>query len=230
MRRTLRRLRGRHPSLAARRVSIRAQKPWYLKGVAALLLLVGGYVLACWQIYYAPQSLPDARSSDQKALLAQIVMMERQLQIERAAQAEVAREMTGLQDEVLRLKEDVQFYQSILSGSGNTGVVHFHSTKLTPGARPNVYRYSIVLVQSGRHDRLVDGKLHFKRVGGTGSGQVLAVGEKASEIPVKFKYYQRLEGELTIPAAGPEDGIQLELLDARKRSIVLSEIVPLPRT
>jgi len=191
-------------------------------------LMIAGYAFACWQLYYAPKTMLDFESKDQKALLSQVVVMERQLQIEHAARDEVAKEMAGLQEEVMHLKEDVQFYQSILSESGATGVVRFHSTKIVPGEQPNVYRYSVVLLQSGRHDRLVEGRMRLKWMAQTESAQAIPIAGHATGVPVKFKYYQRLEGEFTIPLNANRSNVQLELVDARNRSIALSDAISLP--
>lgn len=226
MRRALRRLRGRYPA-HARHVAIKPKKPWYARILVATLLVIGGYALAYWQIRYAPTTFPDRLSREHDTLLSQVVLVERQLQIERATQKGVAKEMAALQDEVMHLKEDVQFYKSILAESGGSGVIRFHSVKLEKGFLPNEYQYHIVLVQSGRHDRLVEGSLVLEISGDqNGAGGSKSAGNDKS-IPVKFKYYQRIDGTLTVPADGG-GALLLTLTETKGRRAVLTQRVALP--
>ena len=111
MKRTLHRLRRRGP--VDRRMSVRAQHPWYLKLVLAILLAGAGYGLAYWQL-----TNRSANSGLDEAYVAQLSAMERQLQVERATSSNVHKEMAKLQDEVMHLKEDLAFYEGILSERG----------------------------------------------------------------------------------------------------------------
>lgn len=111
MKRTLHRLRRRGP--VDRRMSVRAQRPWYFKVALVLLLLGLGYGIAYWQF--------ENRSTEpglDEAYVAQLTAMERQLQLERATSSNAHKEMAVLQDEIMRLKEDLAFYQGILSERG----------------------------------------------------------------------------------------------------------------
>jgi hypothetical protein len=111
MKRTLHRLRRRGP--VDRRMSVRAQHPWYLKLALAVLLAGAGYGLAYWQL-----TNRSANTGLDEAYVAQLSAMERQLQVERATSSNAHKEMAALQDEVMRLKEDLAFYEGILSERG----------------------------------------------------------------------------------------------------------------
>lgn len=110
MKRTLHRLRRRGP--VDSRMSVRPQHPWYLKLALALFLAGAGYVLAYWQFSQ------DAGARMDEAYIAQLTAMERQLQLERATSSNAHKEMAALQDEIMRLKEDIAFYEGILSERG----------------------------------------------------------------------------------------------------------------
>ena len=111
MKRTLHRLRRRGP--LDRRMLVRAQHPWYLKLALVLLLLGLGYGMAYWQL----ENRVTGSGLDE-AYVAQLTAMERQLQLERATSSNAHKEMTVLQNEIMRLKEDLAFYQGILSERG----------------------------------------------------------------------------------------------------------------
>lgn len=172
-----------------------------------LLLLLLGYVAGYWQ--FAAGDLSTLTSHverltlDNRSLQAKIVHHERQLQVEQAAQANLAKELAALQEEDMRIKEDIEFYKSILKVTpGAAGELKLHSFKLTKGASANQYNYNILLMQSGKHDRLVQGQLSLI-LSGIRAGQPVAVPVGGSPgvqgISINFKYYQRVEGSFTIP-------------------------------
>lgn len=172
-----------------------------------LLLLLLGYVVGYWQFAAGDLSMLSSHveelSIQNQSLQARIVHQERQLQVEQAAQANLAKELAALQEEDMRIKEDIEFYKSILKVTpGAAGEPKLHSFRLSKGASPNQYNYNILLMQSGRHDRLVQG--HLKLVlNGMRAGQPinLPVGgtPETQGIDISFKYYQRVEGSFIIP-------------------------------
>lgn len=183
-----------------------------------LVLVLLGYIFGYWQ--FAAGDLNTLTSHVQQltlenqSLQAKIVHHERQLQVEQAAQANLAKEMAALQEEDMRIKEDIEFYKSILKVTpGATGELKLHSFKLTRGDMANEYNYNILLMQSGKHDRLVQGQLNLL-LSGTRAGQLVTLpigGSPAAEgIKINFKYYQRVEGSFVIP-----DDVAGQTLEAR---------------
>lgn len=229
MRRTFRRLKERH-GVAARRVAVRAQKPWYWRALAVCILLVLGYALGAWH-FASSKGWPFLPASEQdKVLLAQLVLAERQLQIERAAQQGMQKEMAALQDEVMRLKEDVAFYNSILSESGASGVVNLHSVKVDRGEQAGEYRYRILLVQSGRHDKTVQGVLRLTLQGSEGGKSVVrdvALPGQQQGMAVKFKYYQRIDGKFTVPAGLQAPALLVEFNETGGKQPKLNQLIEL---
>ena len=86
MKRTLHRLRRRGP--IDRRMAVRLQYPWYLKLLAAALLLAVGYGLAYWQ--FSRQLARTADPLQNEAVMAQMALAERQLQVERSTHTNAA--------------------------------------------------------------------------------------------------------------------------------------------
>jgi hypothetical protein len=188
-------------------------------------MLVLGYVLGFWH-FSATNGWPLTLTSEEdKALLAQLVLAERQLQVERAAQNSLAKEVTALQGEVMRLKEDVAFYDSILSESGPARLVSLHSMKIDKTDNAGEYRYQAMLVQSGRHDKEVQGILQLT-LQGTISGKTVAR-QLQQGIKVQFKYYQRVVGTFTVPAQMQESSLLVEFVEAGGQRAKLSKTVSL---
>lgn len=190
----------------AHKVAVRSQRPWYWRLLLTGALILLGYLLAYWQIVgggFDAQSIQSLHQEN-SALHASMVRLQRQLQVERAAQATLTKEIDSLQDESMRLKEDVAFYKNILSDSSTTGELKFYSFRLSKGARPNEYDYHILLAQSGRNSKPVQGQLQFTLNSTQGEGVALhplTNGATSPAIKVNFKYYQRLDGSFIVPNA-----------------------------
>lgn len=188
-------------------VAVRPQLPWYGRAIVAFALVLLGYIVGYWQFAAGDLNILTSQvqqlALENQSLQAKIVHHERQLQVEQAAQANLAKELAVLQEEDMRIKEDIEFYKSILKvAPGATGELKLHSFKLTRGSLANQYNYNILLMQSGKHDKLVQGQLNLV-LSGTRGGQpvILPVSgvTEAEGIKINFKYYQRVEGSFVIP-------------------------------
>lgn len=197
----------RHYGVTAKRVAVRSQRPWYWRLLIAGLLILLGYFIGYWHLAGGDfGSLTNnvlRLVQENRALQAKIVHSERQLQVERAAQSNLAKELASMQDEDMRLKEDVAFYKSILNENTGAGELKMHSFKLSKGAQANQFNYHIFLVRSGRRDKIVRGSLKLA-LSATQAGKsvMLPLGDGVSagqEIKINFKYYQRVEGSFTLP-------------------------------
>lgn len=218
MNRTLHRLRRRGP--VDRRVSVRAQYPWYLKLAGVLVLLAAGYGFAYWQL----ASAHAARFLGQgNTLMAQLAMMERQLQVERATHSNAAKEMALLQDEIMRLKEDVAFYKGILAERGGSGTPQLQGVRLTRTKNPAEYHYEINLAQTGSQAKTIRGSLHLTLQGmqdGKNVSHRLDLDGEQAAMMVNFKKYRQVEGVFTIPATLQAQSLLVEFMetgDARPR-------------
>lgn len=224
----------RHFGATARNVAVRSQRPWYWRLLLAALLVLLGYLLAYWQIVGGgldAQSLQSLRQENSD-LHASMVRIQRQLQVERAAQATLAKEIDSLQGESMRLKEDVAFYKNILSDSSAAGELKFYSFRLSKGERPNEYDYHILLAQSGRNNKPVQGQLQFTLNSAQGNAVALRPladgGSAASTVKVNFKYYQRLDGSLIVPDAAAGASVEASFIENGARRATISHKVDLP--
>lgn len=196
-----------HFGPAAPHVAVRAELPWYLRWLLALLMVLSGYLVGYWR--YAGGETSSLRDTiarleqDNQTLRTQAIHVERREQVSSVAQGDLAKDLAVLQEENGRLKEDVTFYKSILEDSTGVAVVKVHSFKVTHGSQPGDYNYRLLLIQSGRHDRNVQGSLQLSLVGSQdGKEQTQAVlGGKSPQQggKINFKYYQPLEGSFKVP-------------------------------
>jgi hypothetical protein len=197
----------RHFGPTAAHVAVQPRLSWFWRSLIILLLLLFGYLAGYWQFAAGDLAALAERTErtiqENQSLQARIVHYERQLQVEQAAQTNLAKELAALQEEDMRIKEEIEFYKSILKVSpGAAGELKLHSFKLSKGALANQYNYNILLMQSGRHDKLIQGQLNLVLQGVRGGQAVsLPVGgtPEAQGIKINFKYYQRVEGNFSVP-------------------------------
>ena len=105
----------RHFGLTAKQVAVRSKRPWYFQ-IGATLLFVGvGYLVAYWQFATGSENLRQI-TLDNQALNTKVIQVERQLQIEQAAQSVLAKELREVQDENIHIKEDLTFYKNMTNG------------------------------------------------------------------------------------------------------------------
>lgn len=216
MRRVSRRLK-RHFGATAKQVAVRSQRPWYWKLLTAVVLFLFGYLLAYWQTaggeFGKLNKSLESILKENRDLQAKLVHGERQLQVERAAQDNLSKELAKLQDEDMRLKQDVAFYKNILVENVGASQVKLHSFELAKGQQPNQYEYHILIVQSGRHDKTIQGNIKLM-LSGIQSGKPVSLpvtldSTAAQAMKINFKYYQRIDGRFMVP-----DGMLAQAIEA----------------
>jgi hypothetical protein len=107
----------RHFGLTAKQVAVRSQRPWYFQWCVAALLLAIGYFTAYWQFTGGGENLRvklGKTTNEIQILQTKVIRMGRQVQIEQAAQSNLEKEMDIVQDENIKLKEDLLFYKNML--------------------------------------------------------------------------------------------------------------------
>lgn len=224
-----------HFGISAAQVAVRPALPWYWRALQVLALLATGVAMGAWVFavsLFNPFDVQQVQHHDDvQALQTRTVQLESKLQVSLAAQSNLAKEMAGLQDENMRLKEESAFYKSILSESGASGVPKMHSVKLSKGGRAGEYQYQILLVQSGRHDKMVQGAVQLV-LNGTQDGKSFAQHVEPSGqrngIKVNFKYYQRIEGTFSVPAQTIAQNLQVQYLPTGVSQPALTQTASLP--
>jgi hypothetical protein len=236
MRKVTRRLRG-HFGTTAKKVVLRPSQPWYSQLLVVGLLVLFGYLVGYWQYsgvdYDTLMRNLNGLLRDNQTLEAKTVYRERQLQVERAAQRSLTEEIAALQDETMRLKEELAFYRGILSENAASGELKLHSFKLNKGKSQNQYEYHVLLIQSGRHDKWAQGKLMLNLKGMKDGEPVTLPLRNGQDLigPVKinFKYYQRINGQFTLADVLEEMSVELTLTESGARQPKITQQLDLPK-
>jgi len=221
--------------ITAPKVAVHTQSPWYLRW--GLICAALGVVLCiAWFTYDAGRSLAGFQSREAAAeqerlseevvhlkdenteLRSQLAGIEHQMQIESATHGNLATQMKTLTDENALLKEDLAFFQTLMTTSGESPAgISINRFRVRPDALPGEYRYQLLVVQARTHSREFQGTLQLVvDLDQDGDAKVLLFprdGEKGSPYNLSFKFYQRVEGVFQVPAGATVKRVQVRVLE-----------------
>ncbi|GMR06388.1 MAG: hypothetical protein BMS9Abin25_0981 [Gammaproteobacteria bacterium] len=126
----------------------------------------------------------------------------RDLQIKRQAYDEVAQTLASTSREISRLRENIQFYESVIEGNENKQGLQIKAVSLQSDGTVGNYRYRVVIVNSDYGKQKSKGKLLIE-VEGLMEGDLKTIkvptGSAGKDTQLLFKYLQRVDGLVTIP-------------------------------
>lgn len=235
-------------SISAPRLSVRPHVPWYVRWAITLPFIFGaGYMV--WWAYdsglelagfhrgLAEKELDALREqvafldAENAKLKNQIAADERQTQIERSAAQETSNQIKTLNEENIRLKEDLSFFQNLPLTSGREADLSIHRLKIEADALPGEYHCRMLLVQNvqqrgkefqGSLQLLVNGNQDGKKV-------VLQFPEEnspdAAVHHLNFKYYQRVDKAIKLPPEIKLESVQVRVFEKGSREPKVKQIV-----
>jgi len=138
-------------------------------------------------------------------LREQKAILERASQIDKEAYKQLDSEMGGLRDEILELNKELAFYRGIVTPQGDSGALRLQRFDVTPSGAPKGFHYQLVLTQVITSNGTTSGSVHLSVEGiASGAPKTLSLGEiadgKFKELSFRFKYFQELAGDITLPA------------------------------
>jgi hypothetical protein len=220
----------RRRSVSSTRMTIATPWSWPARLAFVVALVVPSALGGIWAFEhsraFAGVTVDDARrqlvdyrdqvgrlTAERDQLSATANAAESELNIERAAQYQLAAQLKVLESENARLKEDLAFFDSLLpSATGSQGIA-IRRLKIDQVA-PNQLRYRLLIMQGGKGNHF-SGVLQFviTTVQDGKSAMMVFPEEDAGEpgrFKLGFKHYQRMEGVLTLP-----DGVTATMVAAR---------------
>lgn len=206
--------------IAARRVAVRTHIPWYWR--ALVIVSFGALVVGVgWMTYEYGMELAGFRQSEATRELARlrgevrerdgklaqlqssVAAADRQLQIERATFGELERQVKSLSAENAALREDLAFFQSLMSAESKSAALTVNRFQVRREAASGEYRYRLLLVQTGQRVSEFKGKLQFVLNLEQGNRRIVVMLPPENETKVKdyevsFKFFQRVEGTFKV--------------------------------
>ena len=141
---------------------IRQRQPWRIKlviGAIVFSFIAGAWIIFDYGRYRAGfdrisvkentakfENTIDGLNQEIIAQREKIARLESAIQVDSHANTEVRENLETLQQDILELREELQFYRSIVSpGKGRAGI-HIHNFKISPGEEENSYYYNFTLL------------------------------------------------------------------------------------
>lgn len=223
-------------SISAPRLSVRPHVPWYVRWAITLpfIFAAGGLVwwaydsgleLAGFHRGMAEKELESLRDrvtsleTENATLADQVASYERQAQIERSAMQETAIQVKSLNEENVRLKEDLSFFQNLPLTAGREADLSIHRLKVEADSLPGEYHCRLLLVQNvqqrgkefqGVMQLLVTLEQDGKKV-------VLQFPQEnspeAATYQLGFKYYQRVDKVFNVPPEARVESVQVRVFE-----------------
>lgn len=219
--------------ISAPRMTVTTHVAWYWRMLGIVALLSCSLALAAW-IYDAgrriagfdrsetEQELSQLRESAGKlnaetaSLRASVNASESKLQIERAAQAQLGRQVKVLEDENARLKEDLAFFENLIPSEHRDNTLLINRFRVESGTLPGEFRYRLLLLQGVRRDKPFQGNMQLLvTLQQDGKGAIITLPEEAAAQAYKidFKYFQRVEGTFRVAPGAKVKMVQVRIFE-----------------
>ena len=227
--------------ISAQRVAVRPEPPWYWR-FAVVIFFVAAIVWAVLALIDRdPRRIESEREiaqltqqlrsqeSELAELRTKVAGSDRQVHMDRAAAADLAKQVKALTFENAKLKEDLAFFQSLMSSSaGREGTISVSRFNLQPEGVAGEYRYQLLLVQSGHRAREFHGTLQFVLDVQHGDRKLTLVlppeGEReARDYRLNFKFFQRVEGTFKLTPGSVLKGMQVRVFENGSRTPKLTQ-------
>ncbi len=137
-------------------------------------------------------------------------------EVDRRALEGVRTEVAELKTQMAALQEENQFYRNLMSPAGSQRGLTFGAVEIVDTERPRAFRFKVVMQQLGTNQRQLTGTLSFNLVGRQAGQRVVlplkdvSTDVDATNIKLKFKYFQNIEGDLVLPEGFEPERIELE--------------------
>ncbi|HEU4485938.1 MAG TPA: DUF6776 family protein [Povalibacter sp.] len=224
--------------LRAGQFIIRSRPPWQRRllliggCLGALVLLYAVYETGRFQGGYSKfaeiqqrrelTAKIDALSESNEKLKAELAAAALARTVDREAYSQVEKNLADLQAQVLKHREELTFYRGIVAPEDGVGGLRIQRFQIMPGGADQHYRLQLVLVQSMRQDSAASGvvSINIEGVRANAPTQLTlqqAGGETRADgqVDFRFRYFQELEQDITIPPDFEPRAVTVEVRSGR---------------
>ena len=223
--------------IAAPRVEIQTQIPWYWRWVGIAVLLGISAASAAWiydagrrfagfdhsevqqELFRVRRELDGARAELER-LRAIANAADSRVSIERTAQQKLAQQIRTLEQENARVREELATFESMLSSDARSASsLSIYRFKVEPDVLPGDYRYRLLLVTpSARRERDFNGRLELViSLQEGGQNVMMSFPEQAdagaAAFRLAFKYFRRVEGTFRVSPKARVDSVQVRIYE-----------------
>ena len=245
MRSPLRRFRSSF-GIGSSRMAIRSQLAWYWRWLLNVLMMALVATVVWWLVQNSYRitgsDIEEVREritklteedrvirQELEATKSALAERDRQLQIERASQGELARTVAQLQEENASVKEDLGFLRNIMSSGATPEGIGVSNLKIEKDGKANEFRYRMVLTQGGQRKQDFKGRVQIlAHVSQNGTTSTLTYPEASAGDAagaVDFRFYQKVEGRFAIPEGSTLNSADVRVLAIPGGQVKLSRTI-----
>ncbi len=171
-----------------------------------------------------------ARSAEVEQLRQQVVNLSLGSQVDRKASEDVRAEVIDLKNKVAEQEEVISLYKGLMSPTAtNSRGLSIDSLEVFNTAADRTYQYKLIVQQLATNRGILTGALTFTIVGQkNGVPQTLSLKDVAEDITqdnikLRFKYFQTLEGKLTLPEGFEPQRVELQAVSSGSDSVTVEK-------
>jgi hypothetical protein len=177
------------------------------------------------------------KKNEADKLLQEVTNLKLGTQVDRKAEEDTHSEMVMLKARVAELEQETAFYRGLMRPNADDSGLTIGTLDIVKTSTPRRYEYKLVIQQLGAQHQLVKGYVEFTIVGRqipdiagetkpvTQEIALKDVSKDVSEvlIPLRFKYFQRFEGELDLPIKFEPESIEIKATPDGKDSAMVEK-------
>lgn len=199
-----------------------------IAGVAVSAL--GGFAYGYYQTLLTQQTVQADREElvtelaslrlENSDLNRQVAILDRSSVMDQRANEEVQDTIGGLRERVALLEQDIIYYRSVVSEeTEDTGLI-ISNWDINATREEDLYRYKLVMRQQDADgDTFLTGHVNVNLVGTQNEELVIVPLREVSaeqdqlDIRLRFKFFQNIEGELTLPEGFVPERVQIAAVE-----------------
>ncbi|MBC7983320.1 MAG: hypothetical protein H7Y02_05625 [Candidatus Obscuribacterales bacterium] len=184
----------------------------------------GGYsVLAMSQERRDYAAKIAALERDTASLRTNVAGAETAREVEHKSYANVEQSLSALQKQVQTQKEELAFYRGIVAPEDGVGGLRVQRLEVHNGSAVGHYVLRLVIMQSMRQESTISGGVKIELIG-TRAQQPTRIGlsdlnaevRESGELPFSFRYFQKLEAEVTVPQDFEPASVEVAVRSSRQ--------------
>ena len=174
------------------------------------------------QVKFLSNDLEAIKSHLDQAKARQVVL-EKEVDVLRQANRLLRKNESDRQAEMGRLQAEVEFYSRLSKTGGTLSGLELYRAEVNPTGSDRVFQFVLTLTQNIRRASIISGKVDVGVEGTIGDRPVTLRWEQVSdketpEPAFRFKYFQQLEGYLTLPEGFSPTRLLVTLEESGKKS------------
>lgn len=154
---------------------------------------------------------------ENETLRLRVATAEQSVTIGEQASEKIHASLVERETRIAELQQEISFYRGLMAPADGSEGVSIGRFSITETGDSRRYQYKLLVQQSSARHNQVNGRVVFTIVGSEDgeprsyplsalSGQV-----EGEYIPLRFKYFQNIEGELQLPEGFEPQGVELSL-------------------